>query len=192
MVGYVQEITGLLSLQLYDADSCDGIVEYAEESRGWSAASIGEVQDGSYKSAVRPEYRSASTFSPAQGSAMKRDFDCKVTGVLRPIIKQVWRADFAHHASTHIVRYSPGGFYVAHADAGLDLNGRYFTVLCYLNDDFQGGETCFPTLGFSMTPEKGKAIVFPSTFLHRAEPVVAGTKYILVSWLTGPDPLRWI
>lgn len=192
MAAYVEEITGLFTLQLYDSNACDGIIRYAEESRDWSDASIGEERGGNYKAAVRPEYRFASTFSPGEKSPMQREFNRKVKSALRPIIKQTWRTDLPRLAGTHIVRYLPGGFYVSHADAGLDVNDRYFSVLCYLNDDFRGGKTCFPTLGFSITPQKGKAVLFPSTYLHRAEPVLEGTKYILVSWLTGPKPLRWI
>lgn len=179
-------------MQLYDAASCDAIVKYAERSNDWSAAAVGEANDGNYESAVRPEYRAAHTFSPSQRSAAMRELDRKVSGLLGPLVKRVWGTDLKRLSDTHIVRYTPGGFYVAHADAGLDLSSRYFTVLCYLNDDFQGGRTCFPLLNFSVTPQKGKAIVFPSTYLHRAEPVLEGTKYILVSWLTGADPLQWI
>jgi hypothetical protein len=192
MDDYVEEITGLFSLQLYEARACDAIVGYAEKCCDWSDAAIGEERAGNYQSAVRPEYRWASTFSPSGRSAMKREFDRKVTNALGPIIRETWRSDLDRLAGTHIVRYQPGGFYVSHADAGLDLNDRYFTVLCYLNDEFRGGQTSFPTLGFSVTPQKGKAILFPSTYLHRAEPVLEGTKYILVSWLMGPDPPKWI
>ncbi len=192
MIAHVEEITGLFSLQLYEAQACDAMVRYAEKCRDWSDAAIGEDRDGNYQSAVRPEYRFASTFSPSERSAMKREFDSKVTNAFGPIIRTTWRSDPGRHAGTHIVRYQPGGFYVSHADAGLDLNDRYFTVLCYLNDDFRGGHTSFPTLGFSVTPQKGKAVLFPSTYVHRAEPVLEGNKYILVSWLMGPEPREWI
>jgi predicted 2-oxoglutarate/Fe(II)-dependent dioxygenase YbiX len=123
---------------------------------------------------------------------LNRAFNSKATNAFGPIIKKTWRANPGRYGGTHIVRYQTGGFYVSHADAGLDLNDRYFTILCYLNDEFTGGHTSFPTLGFSVTPRKGKAIMFPSTYVHRAEPVIEGTKYILVSWLMGPDPPKWI
>ncbi len=192
MVAYVEEIRGLLSMQLYDAASCDKITKYADRANDWSAAAVGDASEGTFVSAVRPEYRVASTFSPSPGSVVMRELNAKTNKVLGPLVKQVWRTDLRQLSDTHIVRYTSGGFYVAHADGGLDLSNRYFTVLCYLNDDFQGGRTSFPLLSFSVTPQKGKAIVFPSTYIHRAEPVEAGTKYVLVSWLKGPDPLQWI
>lgn len=192
MAAYVEEIRGLLSMRLYDAPSCDKITEYAERANDWWAAEVGEASNGNFQSAVKPEYRAASTFSPSPGSAVMRTLGAKANQILGPLVKQVWRTDLRELSDTHIVRYTSGGFYVAHADAGLDVSNRYFTLLCYLNDDFQGGLTSFPLLDFSVTPQKGKAIVFPSTYIHRAEPVVAGTKYVLVSWLRGPDPLQWI
>ena len=192
MVSYDEEIRGLISLQLYSAASCKSIIRYGEHNNGWADATIGEEQGDSYGSAVRPEYRAAQALTPPVQSRIRKQFDRKVKTIIRPLIKQLWRADLKRHSGTHLVRYSPGGFYVSHADAGLDMNDRYFTVLCYLNEDFKGGQTTFPTLNFTVTPQIGKAIIFPATYIHRAESVLKGRKYILVSWLTGPDPVRWI
>ena len=36
---------------------------------------------------------------------------------------------------------------------------------------------------------QGDALVFPSFIMHRALPVQSGTRWTLVSWLTGPAPL---
>jgi predicted 2-oxoglutarate/Fe(II)-dependent dioxygenase YbiX len=132
------------------------------------------------------------TFSPSLNSPVVRKLTAKIDRYVRPALKNYWHVDHLRQSDTHIVRYVPGGFYVTHADAGLDVNNRYFTVLCYLNDDYEGGRTSFPTLDFSVVPCQGKAIIFPTTYLHRAEPVTAGTKYILVSWLVGHMPPEWI
>ena len=192
MTAVVEEIRGLFSFQLFDRAFCDRTIKYADRSDEWSAASIGEESNGDYASAVRPQYRSAVTFSPPPLSLVQRELAQRVDLHVCPNLKKSWHVDRLRHADTHIVRYVPGGFYVTHADAGLDLNDRYFTVLCYLNDDYEGGRTSFPTLNFSVVPQKGKAIIFPTTYLHRAEPVLAGTKYILVSWLVGHEPPQWI
>jgi len=90
------------------------------------------------------------------------------------------------------VRYEPGNYYAAHTDTGMNLLDRYFTVLCYLNDDFEGGQTSFPTLLYSAAPRRGKAVVFPSTYVHRADPVTRGEKYVIVSWMMGAPPSRWL
>lgn len=45
-----------------------------------------------------------------------------------------------------LTRYSPGDFYGLHLDAS-DEVPRVATVLVYLSDDVEGGETCFPRIG---------------------------------------------
>lgn len=35
---------------------------------------------------------------------------------------------------------------------------------------------------------QGDALVFPSLIMHRAPPVQRGTRWTLVSWLTGREP----
>jgi PKHD-type hydroxylase len=37
---------------------------------------------------------------------------------------------------------------------------------------------------------QGDALIFPSFIMHRALPVKTGTRWTLVSWLTGPEPLK--
>jgi PKHD-type hydroxylase len=37
---------------------------------------------------------------------------------------------------------------------------------------------------------QGNALVFPSFIMHRALPVESGTRWTLVCWLTGPEPLN--
>ena len=191
-MAFVKNIAGVFSVQLYDSASCDAIIKYAVRSRDWSDASIGEEHNGTHVSAVRKEYRVAQSFSPSDRSRIKREFEAKLDILVKPFIRHAWRVDLSAHSGTHIVRYSPGGFYVTHEDAGLDLMDRYFTVLCYLNEDFEGGETSFPSLAWRITPKKGMAVIFPSTYPHRSEPVLSGQKYILVSWLTGENPIHFL
>ena len=58
---------------------------------------------------------------------------------------------------------------------------RICTVLVYLNDVIQGGDTAFPILNLRIHPKMGKAVVFFPSFLdgvldplalHAAEPAV--------------------
>jgi PKHD-type hydroxylase len=37
---------------------------------------------------------------------------------------------------------------------------------------------------------QGDALVFPSFIMHRALPVRSGTRWTLISWLTGREPLQ--
>src|SRR6185436_10678408 len=63
-------------------------------------------------------------------------------------------------------KYSAGERFAPHVDlAHSEGDVRSFlTVIVYLNDDFQGGETDF--FGHSFAPRRGAAIVFPHELPH--------------------------
>lgn len=96
-----------------------------------------------------------------------------------------------------ILHYGIGGHYIPHVDAetlfkdedGLDLwektLDRDLSVVCFLNDDFEGGELVFPALHLTIEPRAGTLVCFPSdhNFVHGVNPVRAGRRYTLVSWL---------
>lgn len=102
-----------------------------------------------------------------------------------------------------VVKYTEGGFFVPHFDPcegdenfcermNKGAGHRRYTVLIYLNDDFEGGETEFPVLGIKVKPEKGKAIIFKSVdddgniipaSKHGGNPVTHGEKWICNKWI---------
>jgi prolyl 4-hydroxylase len=192
MIQYTEEIPGILAVELYQSSACRSIVEHAREVDAWTEAKVTERVKDEFNSATRPEARRASVLAPSKESEIRRGFDLKMESIVKPLVKETWGVDLRQHAETHFVRYSPGNYYTPHSDTGLNRSDRYFTVICYLNDDFEGGQTSFPQLDYRITPRSGKAVIFPATYLHCAEPVISGEKYILVSWLVGPAPTKWI
>ena len=95
-----------------------------------------------------------------------------------------------YDSSYTMMKYVPGSVgYTWHNDFMYDdfsKNGgvRTITWLFYINDGYEGGETEFHW-GRKIKPEQGKLVLFPScwTFVHRGNPVTAGTKYLGVGWL---------
>ena len=73
---------------------------------------------------------------------------------------------------------------------------RMITVIAYLNDVEEGGETGFPELGINIPPKKGDAVVFHNTLpndaathpkinprsLHGGMPVIKGEKWMVNLW----------
>jgi Rps23 Pro-64 3,4-dihydroxylase Tpa1-like proline 4-hydroxylase len=160
---------------------------------GWEDATVRvEADEGVYDSVSQRDVRSASILYLGFFSEVMASFDRKIRTTITPLIKNFWSIDLTEYGGTQLVRYTPGGWYETHQDAGADFEDRYFTVICYLNDNFSGGQTQFPYLSHAARPETGKAIVFPSKYFHRAEPVIEGEKYVVVSWMLGPVPIRWI
>jgi Rps23 Pro-64 3,4-dihydroxylase Tpa1-like proline 4-hydroxylase len=83
-----------------------------------------------------------------------------------------------------LLKYETGTMYNQHYDCGPKQCHRVFSVICYLNDDYEGGELEFPYLNLTYKPSAGDVLVFPSnyTFSHIAHPVKSGVKYSLVTW----------
>ena len=87
----------------------------------------------------------------------------------------------------NLQRYREGEFYHWHVDADNEaLASRQLVALWYLNDVEEGGETDFVFQNASVTPEKGKLMIFPPfwTHEHRAAVVTKGVKYIATTWIT--------
>jgi predicted 2-oxoglutarate/Fe(II)-dependent dioxygenase YbiX len=88
------------------------------------------------------------------------------------------------HEDYSLLKYGEGEEYKQHFD-GLTHSGRAISAICYLNDDYEGGELEFPHFGVKLKPQAGMLLLFPSNFAyaHIAHPVTKGTKYALVTWL---------
>ena len=84
--------------------------------------------------------------------------------------------------------------YKNHTDCVVEYNDkrdRFATILVYLRDVDEGGETKFPQLGISVKPRKGLALIWNSmnsrgecdpTSLHNAAKVIKGHKFIIQRW----------
>jgi hypothetical protein len=93
--------------------------------------------------------------------------------------------------SPNIIRYLPKdpegeNYFHPHADSwSMDSTSRQLSIIVYLNDVAEGGETTFTDYDLSVAPKKGSVLIFPSNFcfIHTGEAPVSGLKYIIVSWL---------
>jgi TPR repeat protein len=113
-----------------------------------------------------------------------------------------------------ILRYRPGEEFRPHVDyfnesgAGAyqslaDGGQRAQTVLIYLNDDYTGGNTCFPELQLNIKGRRGDILHFHNLSadglghrdsLHAGLPVMAGEKWLLSQWIRSdsyPARLTW-
>lgn len=193
MIRYREESNEVFSLALYDTNSCGSVVEKIKRLRYWYNARVRkDVGNGRYRSVRMASVRKARILDPYRATKIYDDFHQRINRVVKPLMKEIWRVDFSEHAGTQFIRYAPHGHYEPHTDSGLDLQERYFSVLCYLNDDFEGGRTSFPFLDYDAVPKKGRAIIFPSSYMHCAEPVIAGEKFVALTWVVGPVPVEWL
>ena len=102
-----------------------------------------------------------------------------------------------------VLRYGPGGQYPPHYDflvpsnpasaRSLERSGqRISTLIVYLNDVIEGGETVFPEAGLSVVPRRGNGLYFEYAnsrmqvdlrSAHGGAPVVQGEKWIVTKWM---------
>lgn len=89
-----------------------------------------------------------------------------------------------------IYRYGVGEKHGAHWDTVVELADgvrSLLTLVFYLNDGFDGGETDFVELGARVAPRTGRALLFQHRVLHQASGVRAGEKFVLrTDVLYGP------
>ncbi|XP_058767337.1 probable prolyl 4-hydroxylase 10 [Vicia villosa] len=186
-------------------EECEHIIRIAKPRM--SKSSVVDNETGkSFDSSVRT----------SSGTFLKRGHD----KIVRNIEKRI--ADFTHIPVEHgeplqVLRYKVGQQYVPHNDYFADKfntrNGgnRMATMLMYLSDVEEGGETVFPNAkgdvssvpwwnelsdcgkeGLSVKPKMGDAILFwsmkPNTTLdplslHGACPVIKGDKWSSAKWM---------
>jgi hypothetical protein len=189
---YQEEAHGVYSLPLYSRAASRRLTAQLSARRDWVGSLVRQqVGPGLYQAVSMPDVRSALLLPDHLCHRLRSGFARKVQLGVGPLIRRVWGVHFGGAPETQVIKYVAGGLYRPHRDAEIDLLHRYFSVVCYLNDDFRGGQTSFPSLGYSATPESGRAIVFPSGYTHCAEPIADGEKYALVAWIHGPAPVRW-
>lgn len=104
-----------------------------------------------------------------------------------------YKVNFEWYERPQILRYSEGGKYNQHADADhwlpdtktwVRTQDRDYSVLLYLNEEYEGGELHFPNQNFKFKPKAGMLAAFPSghKYLHAALPTLSGLRYVIVSW----------
>jgi hypothetical protein len=92
-----------------------------------------------------------------------------------------------------VLRYTRGSHYKPHSDSDVinpetlrwkKAQDRDYSLLIYLDSDFEGGELIFPNFNFRFRPRAGMLVSFPSDcrYLHGAMPVLSGVRHAIVSW----------
>jgi prolyl 4-hydroxylase len=183
----IRTVPGLLSPQL-----CDALIAKARPLLG-PAPVYNELRGGN---ALADERRHSSTYFDITESDLMTEAICTRVCALAGL-------PTAHAEALQVLHYKPGEYFAPHLDcwnpefAGhaetLRLYGqRAYTVLVYLNDDFEEGETEFLWLKQRYKGGKGDALMFrnvaadglpdPRT-MHAGRPPAAGEKWLLSVWI---------
>ncbi len=112
-------------------------------------------------------------------------------------VSRIMNVPYEHGEGLQILNYQMGQEYKAHFDFFTSAskpvkNPRISTIVMYLNDVEEGGETYFPKLNFSVSPKKGMAVYFEYFYddqtlneltLHGGAPIIKGDKWAATQWM---------
>jgi len=186
--------------QLLTSDECKRIIQLAKE-HGMKESDVltyGKPSDTEVNTNHR---KSKQAWIPDEKDPIFTKF-AELTQIHSGIPKQ-------NQEQSQVVVYDPNGKFDEHYDSCVyedqeyckrinnNAGQRRSTLLLYLNDDYDGGETEFTEIGLVIKPKAGKAIQFWSTdenenllkkSKHRARPVLNGNKWICTKW---SHPKEW-
>lgn len=169
----------------------------AAETRELLAPAV--VVDSATGATIRHPVRDAdeAVFGPTREDLVVRAINLRIAAASG--------TDVAQGEALTVLRYAPGQRFKLHSDViGRTRNERCATMLVYLNDAFEGGETSFPDHGLVVKPKAGDALLFRNTLAdgrpdprkrHAGEPVTRGVKWLATRWIrtrpfdpwTGPE-----
>lgn len=102
--------------------------------------------------------------------------------------KEIWKHGSGYDYM-NVQKYDKGiGHYHGwHTEQNYDqeTSQRLFTVMFYLNDIEEGGETVFPMADVSIKPKAGTFVCFPCgwPYVHYGDTPISDDKYIVTGWL---------
>lgn len=123
--------------------------------------------------------------------------DSETVAKIEKRISQIMNIPIEHGDGLQVLLYTPGQEYKPHYDyfaetSRASANNRISTLVMYLNDVEEGGETTFPKLNLSVFPNKGMAVYFEYFYsnpelneltLHAGTPVGKGEKWVATMWM---------
>ena len=79
-----------------------------------------------------------------------------------------------------IKKWNQGQSMGPHLDGQDGNKDLAFSLVTYINDDYEGGEIHFPNQNITLKPAAGSLIMFPSQepYIHEVKPIISGTRYM--------------
>ncbi len=177
---------------LSDAVS-DKLISYVEKQAFSSDLAIFTENSGEAKASLSAVVNSDRVTSRIDLGDRQAIIDKWVADIFYKFVAKRVGCKIRSFSKPDLMRYTKGGYYKAHSDSEIfdaekgvwkKVLDRDYSLLLYLNDDFEGGAIRFEHFNYTYQPEKGDLLVFPSDhlYLHEAQLVESGLRYVIVSW----------
>ena len=184
--------TGVMMIENYlSSEKCRRWRDYADDKLGSDLHVVDFDKSRSSKTMTMASKGRVTEKVPLDG--INEEVNSEFVRIYASMLAKFYRVQFEWFEAPQMLRYGVGGLYNRHADSDHWLKDQRrwvrsqdqdYSVLLYLNDDFEGGELYFPRIDFRFRPRAGLLVAFPSNFHyeHAAEITTGGMRYALVSW----------
>lgn len=173
-------------------DRCDRLVQYAERAGAASDLAV-YTNEPQGDEEVSTEVNKERITSRVELGEKQATIDKWVADVFHKFLAKRIRKRIRSFTPPDLMRYEEGGYYQLHADSEIfdpakgewkKVLDRDYSLLLYLNSEFEGGAIHFEHFNYTYQPQKGDLIIFPSDslYLHEARLVTSGRRYVIVSW----------
>lgn len=182
----------ILKQQFLPSNVCDKLVAYAVK-RG-ASSDLAVVTAHSEKTReTSNEVNSDRVTTRIELGEKQATIDKWVADIFHKVIAKRLGVKIRSYTPPDLMYYEAGGHYKPHSDSELfdratgiwkKVLDRDYSLLLYLNSDFEGGAVHFDRFNYTYHPKKGDLLVFPSDhlYLHEAQLVTSGARYVIVSW----------
>lgn len=181
----------LLVEDLLEPLLCDHVIQIAECCQFQPSSILVNVVDTDVRSGgMLPLGKNESALQESTNQLLLQKVQ-----VIQDMLFKHYGIRFSQAEMCSILRYQPGQNYKRHVDNLLlasrfvelanNIPTRDVSIVGYLNDNFEGGETFFDRQNIKIKPQAGSVVVFPAyyTHPHQSLPVIRGRKYAFTSWL---------
>jgi predicted 2-oxoglutarate/Fe(II)-dependent dioxygenase YbiX len=183
----------ILKKKFLSDDVADKLVGYAEKQSTASDLAIFTESDEGAQESLSTVVNSDRVTSRIELGDKQSIIDKWIADVFYKLLAKHVGKKIRSFTTPDLMRYTKGGYYKAHSDADIfdsktgiwkKVLDRDYSLLLYLNNDFEGGAVRFEHFNYTYHPEKGDLLIFPSDYLylHEALLVTAGVRYVIVSW----------
>lgn len=189
----------LIQFDNFLSDSeAERLIELGAEQTYERSSDVGSRQaDGTYSKNINSGRTSSNSW------CLTGCYEDPTARIIMDRIEDVTGVPETNSENFQMLRYEVGEFYQTHNDfipyqVGRQCGPRIMTFYMYLNDVEEGGGTNFPKLNMTVTPKRGRAVLWPSVLdeepntqdsrtIHQALPVIRGVKYGANAWIHQRD-----
>jgi hypothetical protein len=177
-VELIQQQPLIMTLEnVLSEQECERIITWSEEEIGYDREILSRQNTPMQHKRIRSNARAIHD-SPALADAIWE----RISHLIPEKIV-FWRATGLNER-LRLYRYDPGNKFIPHHDGPFRRDAKnqsQLTVLIYLNEGFEGGQTRFPRREpeIDIIPSPGRCLIFAHKQWHEGVEVLSGHKYAL-------------